>query len=71
MAHGIGFLHEGTSALDKEIVEELFNAGAIQVVVVPRTMCYQVNMRYGETPISDLMSINSSECTPLSTGSLL
>ncbi|CAD6191493.1 unnamed protein product [Caenorhabditis auriculariae] len=41
---GVGFLHEGTSAKDVEIVEQLFASGAIQVCVVPRGMCYQINM---------------------------
>ncbi|VDO35832.1 unnamed protein product [Haemonchus placei] len=41
---GVGFLHEGTHAKDFQIVEKLFSSGAIQVCIVPRTMCYQVSM---------------------------
>ncbi|KAK5965871.1 U5 small nuclear ribonucleoprotein helicase [Trichostrongylus colubriformis] len=41
---GVGFLHEGTNAKDFQIVEKLFSSGAIQVCIVPRTMCYQVTM---------------------------
>lgn len=31
LSQGVGFLHEGTSAKDFTIVENLFNSGAIQV----------------------------------------
>ncbi|EPB68732.1 Sec63 domain protein [Ancylostoma ceylanicum] len=41
---GVGFLHEGTHAKDFQIVERLFSSGAIQVCIVPRTMCYQISM---------------------------
>ncbi|CAJ0607518.1 unnamed protein product [Cylicocyclus nassatus] len=41
---GVGFLHEGTHAKDFQIVERLFISGAIQVCIVPRTMCYQITM---------------------------
>lgn len=44
MLGGVGFIHEGTAPKDIQIVESLFNNGAIQVCVVPRTMCYQVDM---------------------------
>lgn len=41
---GVGFMHEGTSVKDVHIVQEMFNSGAIQVCIVPRTMCYQIIM---------------------------
>ncbi|KJH44066.1 DEAD/DEAH box helicase [Dictyocaulus viviparus] len=41
---GVGFLHEGTNAKDFQIVEKLFTSGAIQVCIVPRTMCYLIDM---------------------------
>ncbi|MFH4977102.1 hypothetical protein AB6A40_003811 [Gnathostoma spinigerum] len=41
---GVGFLHEGTVPKDIAIVEQLFQSGAIQVLIVPRTMCYQINV---------------------------
>ncbi|CAI4227464.1 unnamed protein product [Auanema sp. JU1783] len=44
LSAGVGFLHEGTSTKDMEIVEKLFQSGAIQVCIVPRSMCYQINM---------------------------
>ena len=39
--HGVGFYHE---ALDKRIVEELFESGAIQVVVASRDTCWGINL---------------------------
>uniref|UniRef100_A0A7E4UNZ2 U5 small nuclear ribonucleoprotein 200 kDa helicase n=1 Tax=Panagrellus redivivus TaxID=6233 RepID=A0A7E4UNZ2_PANRE len=39
---GIGFIHEGMTSKDIEIVENLFASEAIQVLIVPRTLCYQV-----------------------------
>ncbi|MCP9262026.1 hypothetical protein DINM_005324 [Dirofilaria immitis] len=41
---GVGFLHEGTNVKDMAVVEQLFQSGAIQVCIVPRTMCYQISM---------------------------
>uniref|UniRef100_A0A0N5BBZ1 U5 small nuclear ribonucleoprotein 200 kDa helicase n=1 Tax=Strongyloides papillosus TaxID=174720 RepID=A0A0N5BBZ1_STREA len=41
---GIGHLHEGTTEKDKNIVEKLFMSGAIQVVIVSRTLCYEINI---------------------------
>uniref|UniRef100_A0AC34R1E7 SEC63 domain-containing protein n=1 Tax=Panagrolaimus sp. JU765 TaxID=591449 RepID=A0AC34R1E7_9BILA len=40
---GVGFVHEGISLKDVKIAETLFSTGAIQVLIVPRTMCYQIN----------------------------
>uniref|UniRef100_A0A914KQ90 RNA helicase n=3 Tax=Meloidogyne TaxID=189290 RepID=A0A914KQ90_MELIC len=42
---GVGFLHEGTTNFDSESVQNLFNSGAIQICIVPYTMCYQIQMR--------------------------
>ncbi|VDN59866.1 unnamed protein product [Dracunculus medinensis] len=44
LACGVGFLHEGTTAKDMTIVEQLFQSGAVQVCIVPRSMCYQISM---------------------------
>ncbi|VDN20518.1 unnamed protein product [Gongylonema pulchrum] len=41
---GVGFLHEGIIGKDMAVVEQLFQSGAIQVCIVPRTMCYQISM---------------------------
>lgn len=41
---GVGFLHEGTSANDVTIVQHLLASNAIQICVVPRGMCYSIEM---------------------------
>ncbi|KAJ3095037.1 DEIH-box ATPase [Phlyctochytrium planicorne] len=42
--HGVAFYHEALSKNDKKIVERLFNAGAIQVVVASRETCWSIPM---------------------------
>ncbi|KAJ6672242.1 DEXH-BOX ATP-DEPENDENT RNA HELICASE DEXH12-LIKE [Salix viminalis] len=38
--HGVGYLHEGLSSLDQEVVSHLFGAGSIQVCVMSGSMCW-------------------------------
>ncbi|KAG0180469.1 DEIH-box ATPase [Apophysomyces sp. BC1034] len=40
LQHGIGFYHEALSKQDKRIVEQLYESGAIQVVVASRDTCW-------------------------------
>ncbi|KAJ0262500.1 DExH-box ATP-dependent RNA helicase DExH13 [Hirschfeldia incana] len=40
LRHGIGYLHEGLSSLDQEIVTQLFEAGRIQVCLMTSAMCW-------------------------------
>ncbi|KAG6608665.1 DExH-box ATP-dependent RNA helicase DExH12, partial [Cucurbita argyrosperma subsp. sororia] len=42
LRHGVGYLHEGLSSLDQEVVTQLFEAGWIQVCVVSSSMCWGV-----------------------------
>uniref|UniRef100_A0A8C9V9Z6 U5 small nuclear ribonucleoprotein 200 kDa helicase n=1 Tax=Scleropages formosus TaxID=113540 RepID=A0A8C9V9Z6_SCLFO len=44
LANGVGYLHEGLSPTERRIVEQLFNSGAIQVVVASRSLCWGVNI---------------------------
>ncbi|VDK71756.1 unnamed protein product, partial [Onchocerca ochengi] len=55
---GVGFLHEGTSVKDMAVVEQLFQSGAIQVCIVPRTMCYQISMHAYVVIIMDTQFYN-------------
>eukprot|EP01135_Chromosphaera_perkinsii_P009183 Nk52_evm18s1671 gene=Nk52_evmTU18s1671 len=45
LSFGIGLYHEGLSEEDCMIVESLFNAGAIQVIVSTRASCWTLNVR--------------------------
>ncbi|KAH9611678.1 hypothetical protein KSS87_017396 [Heliosperma pusillum] len=42
LSYGVGFLHEGLSSTDQEIVSQLFEAGWIQVCVMTSSMCWGV-----------------------------
>ena len=41
---GVGYIHEGLNSTDKRIVESLFDSGAIQVVVVARSLCWALKI---------------------------
>lgn len=42
LSHGIAYYHEALSDSDKRIVESLFSQGAIQVMLVSRDCCFEV-----------------------------
>ncbi|XVE68357.1 hypothetical protein DITRI_Ditri09bG0061800 [Diplodiscus trichospermus] len=42
LEHGVGYLHEGLSSLDQEVVSQLFEAGWIQVCVMSSSLCWGV-----------------------------
>ncbi|WCJ30807.1 U5 small nuclear ribonucleoprotein helicase putative [Euphorbia peplus] len=42
LLYGVGYLHEGLSSLDQEVVSQLFEAGWIQVCVMSSSMCWGV-----------------------------
>uniref|UniRef100_A0A3Q2D8B3 U5 small nuclear ribonucleoprotein 200 kDa helicase n=1 Tax=Cyprinodon variegatus TaxID=28743 RepID=A0A3Q2D8B3_CYPVA len=44
LANGVAYLHEGLSATERRIVEQLFNSGAVQVVVSSRSLCWGINV---------------------------
>lgn len=42
--NGVGYLHEGTSELDRRLVEKLFQKGAIQVCCVSCSLCWSIQL---------------------------
>lgn len=44
LRHGVGYLHEGLSSLDQQVVSHLFEAGWIQVCVMSSSMCWGVRL---------------------------
>ncbi|MFQ6646535.1 hypothetical protein Gotur_020503 [Gossypium turneri] len=42
LEYGVGYLHEGLSSLDQEVVSQLFEAGWIQVCVMSSALCWGV-----------------------------
>eukprot|EP01018_Ginkgo_biloba_P013775 Gb_27895 [translate_table: standard] len=44
LSHGVGYLHEGLSSVEQELVAQLFSAGAIQVCVASSSMCWGLSL---------------------------
>ncbi|KAL9072568.1 MAG: hypothetical protein Q9157_005042 [Trypethelium eluteriae] len=44
LTHGIGYFHEALDAFDKRAVEHFFRVGAIQVLLVSRDSCWEINV---------------------------
>jgi pre-mRNA-splicing helicase BRR2 len=42
LSHGIGYFHEALNNFDKKAVQHLFKVGAIQVLIVSRDSCWEV-----------------------------
>lgn len=55
---GVGYVHEGVAASDREIVEQLFDIGAIQVVVASRSLSYGLKLRAYLVVIMDTQFYN-------------
>lgn len=44
LLQGVAYLHEGVGAQDQRSVQQLFFTGAIQVVVVTRSLCWALSV---------------------------
>ena len=44
LGNGVAYLHEGLSDLERKLVEQLFESGAIQVVVVSRSLAWGLSL---------------------------
>lgn len=44
LIQGVAYLHEGLNPVDRKIVEQLYDSGAIQVVVVSRNLCWGLTL---------------------------
>ncbi len=42
LSHGIGYFHEALNAFDKKAVQHLFKVGAVQVLIISRDSCWEV-----------------------------
>ncbi|KAF2132591.1 pre-mRNA splicing helicase-like protein [Dothidotthia symphoricarpi CBS 119687] len=43
LSHGIGYFHEALNPFDKKAVQHLFKVGAIQVLIVSRDACWEID----------------------------
>ncbi|KAL5471241.1 hypothetical protein EMCRGX_G029336, partial [Ephydatia muelleri] len=44
LSNGVAYLHEGLTAMEKKVVEQLFSSGAIQVLVASRNLCWGMSV---------------------------
>lgn len=44
LPQGVAFLHEGLTPSDRNLVEQLFETGAVQIAVVTRDLCWGLNI---------------------------
>lgn len=58
LSSGVAYLHEGVSESDSCIVEEVFEAGAAQVLVASRTLCWSLRLSAYLVIIMDTQSYN-------------
>ncbi|EDQ89655.1 uncharacterized protein MONBRDRAFT_36978 [Monosiga brevicollis MX1] len=61
LTNGVAYYHEGVHESDRSIVRQLFQAGAIQVVVVSRDMAWGLNMAARLVIIQDTQFFDGKE----------
>ncbi|RNA15787.1 U5 small nuclear ribonucleo helicase -like protein [Brachionus plicatilis] len=61
LSNGVGYVHEGTSDLDRRIVQKLFESGAIQIVVCSRNLCWSLQIHSYLVIIMDTQYYNGQE----------
>merc|ERR1712078_744504 len=61
LEYGVGFLHEGFSATERAVIERLFEAGAIQVLVATEQLCWGMTMLAHLTVIMDTKKFDGRE----------
>eukprot|EP01129_Flabellula_baltica_P012165 TRINITY_DN5448_c0_g2_i1.p1 TRINITY_DN5448_c0_g2~~TRINITY_DN5448_c0_g2_i1.p1 ORF type:complete len:2132 (-),score=479.57 TRINITY_DN5448_c0_g2_i1:7-6402(-) len=42
LSYGVGYYHEALNSLEKEVVSQLFNSGAVQVLIATHSMCWNI-----------------------------
>lgn len=58
LTQGVAYLHEGLSANDRRLVEQLFDSGAIQIAVVTRDLCWSISIYSYLVVVMDTQSYN-------------
>jgi len=43
-SNGVAYLHEGLSEMERKVVEQLYASGAVQVLVVSRSLCWGMSV---------------------------
>ncbi|XP_044756152.1 putative U5 small nuclear ribonucleoprotein 200 kDa helicase [Coccinella septempunctata] len=63
LSQGVAYMHEGLSASDLRLVEQLFDSGAVQVAVITRDLCWTVNIFAHLVIIMDVQYYNGKTHT--------
>jgi pre-mRNA-splicing helicase BRR2 len=58
LSNGVAYLHEGLNQIDRRIVEQLFDSGAIQVIVVSLSLCWSLSINSHLVIIMDTQYYN-------------
>ncbi|KAL3278293.1 hypothetical protein HHI36_013626 [Cryptolaemus montrouzieri] len=58
LSQGVAYMHEGLSASDLRLVEQLFDSGAVQIAVITRDLCWAVNIFAHLVVIMDIQFYN-------------
>ncbi|CAH1258041.1 SNRNP200 [Branchiostoma lanceolatum] len=58
LVNGVAYMHEGLTDIEKKIVQQLFDAGAIQVVVASRNLCWAISMQAHLVVVMDTQFYN-------------
>eukprot|EP00438_Fugacium_kawagutii_P013504 Skav208897 [mRNA] locus=scaffold270:475579:479709:- [translate_table: standard] len=61
LEYGVGFLHEGFSTTERAVIERLFEAGAIQVLVATEQLCWGMTMLAHLVVIMDTKKFDGRE----------
>ena len=61
LEYGVGFLHEGFSQTERAVIERLFEAGAIQVLVATEQLCWGMTMLAHLVVIMDTKKFDGRE----------
>lgn len=40
LSNGVAYLHDGTTSVERKVVDQLFSSGAVQVLVASRSLCW-------------------------------
>merc|ERR1719201_2426188 len=61
LEYGVGFLHEGFSGSERAVIERLFEAGAIQVLVATESLAWGMTMQAKLVVIMDTKRFDGRE----------
>nr|XP_009857905.1 U5 small nuclear ribonucleoprotein 200 kDa helicase [Ciona intestinalis] len=58
LSNGVAYLHDGSTELERTVVEQLFSSGAVQVLVASRSLCWGLNLAAHLVVIMDTQHYN-------------